>query len=57
MVSIAVQSTFTLPTRAEIVARLAASPPVEELLTADDLEKQSVNAQQLLNPRRCYCWW
>ena len=50
MVSIAVQSTFTLPTRAEIVARLAASPPVEELLTADDLEKQSVNAQQLLKP-------
>jgi 8-oxo-dGTP pyrophosphatase MutT (NUDIX family) len=50
MASIAVQSTFTLPTRAEIVARLAASPPVEELLTADDLEKLSTNARQMLKP-------
>jgi 8-oxo-dGTP pyrophosphatase MutT (NUDIX family) len=40
MASIAVQSTFTLPSRADIVSRLAASPPLEELLTADDLEKQ-----------------
>jgi 8-oxo-dGTP pyrophosphatase MutT (NUDIX family) len=40
MPRIAVQSTFTLPTRAEIVSRLATSPPIEELLTADDLEKQ-----------------
>src|SRR6202795_3548036 len=39
MSSIAVQSTFTLPSRADIVSRLAASPPLEELLTADDLEK------------------
>ena len=39
--SISVQSTFTLPTRAEIVSRLAASPPIEELLTADDLERQA----------------
>ena len=37
---VVVQSTFTLPTRAEIVSRLAASPPIEELLTADDLERQ-----------------
>ena len=50
MVSIAVQSTFTLPTRAEIVSRLAASPPVEELLTADDLEKQAFNAKEGLKP-------
>ncbi len=39
MSRIAVQSTFTLPTRAEIVSRLAASPPIEELLTADDVER------------------
>jgi 8-oxo-dGTP pyrophosphatase MutT (NUDIX family) len=39
-----------LPTRAEIVARLAASPPLEELLTADDLERLQINAQQELKP-------
>lgn len=50
MQSIAVQSTFTLPTRAEIVARLASSPPMEELLTADDLEKFHYNSQQPLKP-------
>ncbi|HXF80158.1 MAG TPA: CoA pyrophosphatase [Usitatibacter sp.] len=43
--SVSVQSTFTLPTRAEIVSRLAASPPLEELLTADDLERQASIAQ------------
>ena len=48
--SIAVQSTFTLPSRADIVARLAASPPLEELLTADDLERLHLNAQQELKP-------
>src|SRR5215472_10083733 len=40
MAGIAVHSSFTLPTRAEIVSRLAASPPLEELLTGDDLERQ-----------------
>ena len=40
MSRIAVQSTFTLPTRAEIVSRLSTSPPIEELLTSDDLERQ-----------------
>jgi 8-oxo-dGTP pyrophosphatase MutT (NUDIX family) len=50
MVSIAVQSTFTLPSRADIVSRLASSPPVEELLTADDLEKFHQNSQQPLKP-------
>jgi 8-oxo-dGTP pyrophosphatase MutT (NUDIX family) len=40
MASIAVQSTFGLPSRADIVSRLASSPPLEELLTGDDLEKQ-----------------
>ena len=36
----AVESTFTLPSRADIVSRLASSPPLEELLTGDDLERQ-----------------
>jgi len=31
---------MTLPTRADIVSRLATSPPLEDLLTADDLERQ-----------------
>jgi 8-oxo-dGTP pyrophosphatase MutT (NUDIX family) len=50
MTSIAVQSTFTLPGRADIVSRLASSPPLEELLTADDLEKQHQNSQGPLKP-------
>ena len=51
MSSIAVQSTFTLPSRADIVARLAASPPLEELFTADDLERQhNLAAQEPLKP-------
>jgi 8-oxo-dGTP pyrophosphatase MutT (NUDIX family) len=45
MTRIAIQSTFTLPTRAEIVSRLAVSPPIEELLTADDLERQHAIAK------------
>src|SRR5205085_4170833 len=48
--SVSIQSTFTLPTRAEIVSRLAASPPVEELLTADDLERQAMIGQGTLKP-------
>jgi 8-oxo-dGTP pyrophosphatase MutT (NUDIX family) len=44
--SIAVQSTFTLPSRADIVSRLASSPPVEELLTADDLERQRTTSRE-----------
>jgi 8-oxo-dGTP pyrophosphatase MutT (NUDIX family) len=48
MASIAVHSPFTLPSRAEITARLASSPPLEELLTADDLEKQHENSLQSL---------
>ncbi|HEX4331589.1 MAG TPA: CoA pyrophosphatase [Usitatibacter sp.] len=43
--SISVQGTFTMPTRAQIVSRLAASPPIEELLTADDLERQASIAE------------
>ncbi len=49
MPHIAVQSTFTLPSRADIVSRLALSLPLEELLTGDDLERQQQarNAQSL----------
>ncbi len=50
MAPIGVQSTFTLPARADIVSRLASSPPIEELLTADDLEKQQEAAQKPLKP-------
>ncbi len=48
MSSIALQSSFTIPSRADIAARLASSPPLEELLTADDLEKQHFASQQPL---------
>ena len=41
---------FTLPTRAEIVSRLATSPPIEELLTSDDLERQHEISQQPSKP-------
>src|SRR5262245_41246433 len=34
-----------LPTRDEIAARLASHPPIEQLMTADDLERQQANAQ------------
>ena len=50
MSRIAVQSTFTLPTRAEIVSRLASSPPIEELLTSDDLERQHEISQKGAKP-------
>jgi 8-oxo-dGTP pyrophosphatase MutT (NUDIX family) len=50
MKPIAIQSTFTLPTRADIVSRLASSPPLEELLTADDLERQHQIGQAPLRP-------
>ncbi len=50
MGSIAVQSTFTLPNKADIVSRLASSPPLEELLTADDLERQHEAGQRALKP-------
>ena len=38
------------PTRAEIVARLASHPPIEQLFTADDLERQQQNARAALRP-------
>jgi 8-oxo-dGTP pyrophosphatase MutT (NUDIX family) len=39
-----------LPRREDIVLRLASSPPIEQLMTADDLEKQAVNAKLPLRP-------
>lgn len=39
-----------IPTREDIVKRLASSPPVESLMTADDLEKQIANAKLSLRP-------
>ena len=36
------------PTREQIIERLASHPPIEQLLTADDLEKQQLAAQQTL---------
>ncbi len=39
-----------LPDRDAIVARLAAAPPLEELMTADDLEKQMLASQRPLKP-------
>ena len=41
---------IALPTRGEIVQRLALHPPLEKLLTADDLEKQQQAAQLALRP-------
>ena len=39
-----------LPSRDEIARRLASHPPLEELLTADDLEKQQLAGQAVLRP-------
>ena len=39
-----------LPSRTEIAARLATHPPLETLLTADDLEKQQLAASRELRP-------
>jgi 8-oxo-dGTP pyrophosphatase MutT (NUDIX family) len=50
MDSIAVQGAFTPPSKADIVARLASSPPIEDLLTADDLERQHEIGQRELKP-------
>lgn len=48
MQRLATPISLALPTREQIAARLAAQPPVEELLTADDLEKQQAASS---NPR------
>ena len=39
-----------LPTRSQIAARLASHPPLAELMTADDLERQHQIAQSPLRP-------
>ena len=39
-----------VPSRTEIAARLATHPPLETLLTADDLEKQQLAASRELRP-------
>jgi 8-oxo-dGTP pyrophosphatase MutT (NUDIX family) len=39
-----------VPGRDAIAARLASLPPLEELFTADDLEKQALASQQVLRP-------
>ena len=39
-----------VPSRTEIAARLATHPPLETLLTADDLEKQQLAASKELRP-------
>ncbi len=41
---------FALPSRADIIAKLASHPPLEELLTADDLERQHRIGQSPLKP-------
>ena len=50
MISVLIMATMSLPTRAQIAARLASHPPLEQLLTADDLEKQQQNARASLRP-------
>jgi len=50
MSSTARSPALVIPTRSEIAARLASPPPLERLLTADDLEKMQVNSLQPLRP-------
>ncbi len=50
MSSIALPRAPLVPTRAEIAARLAGAPPLEQLLTADDLERRQLAAQRPLRP-------
>jgi 8-oxo-dGTP pyrophosphatase MutT (NUDIX family) len=38
------------PSRADIVSRLASSPPLEELLTSDDLERQTLLSRTDVRP-------
>jgi hypothetical protein len=41
--------------RETLVARLAQLPPLETLMTADDLERQKMIARVRCGPRRCSC--
>src|SRR5258708_13244564 len=47
---IAVQRSSTSPGRPDMASRPASSPPLEELLTADDLEKQEEAGRHVLKP-------
>ncbi len=44
------RSPVGVPRREEIVARLAQSPPLESLLTADDIERQQLIGREPLRP-------
>ncbi len=50
MSSIAVPRAPLVPSRVEIAERLADVPPLEELLTADDIERQQLAGEQALRP-------
>jgi 8-oxo-dGTP pyrophosphatase MutT (NUDIX family) len=50
MQELAFPSARALPSRVEIAARLASHPPLESLMTADDLEKQQLAASRELRP-------
>ena len=50
MATIAVSAPLLVPSRDEIAARLAASPALEDLFSADDLEKQHEAGKGLLKP-------
>lgn len=50
MSRILARSAAAVPRREEIAARLAASPPLASLLTADDIERQQHIGEQTLKP-------
>src|SRR5438105_6509 len=50
MQDVAISRAGTLPTRAFIAQQLASQPPLDQLLTADDLERQQLAAGQELKP-------
>jgi 8-oxo-dGTP pyrophosphatase MutT (NUDIX family) len=50
MRDLAYRRTSAVPTREQIIRRLAQHPPLEDLMTADDLERQRENAARVLKP-------
>lgn len=50
MRDLAYRRTGTVPAREEIVRRLEKHPPLEDLMTADDLERQRENSARVLKP-------
>jgi 8-oxo-dGTP pyrophosphatase MutT (NUDIX family) len=50
MQAVATAPSHALPGRGEIARRLATHPPLEELFTADDLERQQVELSNALRP-------